>query len=456
MGGRLKVHSIEVRDFLKVKGPVTFEDTLTFGNANVDTLILKGRVATGTAAGSNISIDATYINTYQQLQEEKCQITAWGSQTSFSGWYFRAENGVAGGGKGLRTLEIYAVDNATFSIDNLQAAYFEAAMKASGTQTIKNANAAEFALAPYGGTGAITITNHWECVLLTPSGVSSRIDGTNAAKIHGIYMLARDGDGGSTRLGYGFYMANDSAQSGTRSLTAGIYVNIGCGTMFSASATAAAASTRGIFIGEDSDSAQSAIPLLGAAWATAQGNAIYCDDDGVALVGYTEALTVRMLTTAAVATGDVSTVAIHPDLTLNANYTGSGGLSSIWGNTTIKASKTIDTSAGLGDVGGGTFGLDVAGTLAANTHGCGVSVGLGGSGTKNGITTGFRIRTPTGTVLWDGIMSVPSDGTTLAAMTTTGSNTATMTNSPHTGDPSYWFNFYVGTTKLCMPVWAST
>jgi len=194
-----------------------------------DTSVLAGRFSTKNVAGDAILLDSTYA--YGELWELRTRVTSWtGIGDSFKAFYFRSEAGVASGGKGLRTAEFYAIANATFSIDNLQAAYFEAGMKASGTQTIKNVNAAEFSLAPYGGTGAITITNYWDCILLTPSGVSSRIDATNAAKINGIHLLARDGDGGSTKLGDGILFENDSAQSGTRTLTNGINIAIGCTT----------------------------------------------------------------------------------------------------------------------------------------------------------------------------------------------------------------------------------
>ncbi|MCK9603005.1 MAG: hypothetical protein M0R66_01290 [Candidatus Omnitrophica bacterium] len=905
-----------------VKGDFTAEGTFTFGDAAVDTLILKGRVATGTAGGSNILVDASY--TYGELWEARSRVTSWsGVGNSFTGHYFRTEAGVASSGKGLRTIEAYCVANATFSVDQIECAYFEAAMKASGTQTIARAYAVEAALAPYGGSGAITISDKWACVLLTPSGVSSRIDATNAAKIHGIYLLARDGDGGSTKLGDGFYLGNDSGQAGTRTLTNGVNMAIGattgillagatttgvsitgsatdaikiqtgtftdaieiagtttngvnisgavtkgvliagnatdavyigggtvvdaieiaactnainvsgntttgvllagassadgisitgvcadaihvsgantatglhisgnqvdhilldvdaaadnglkilvddgitvgtginidrtgttgvcttgisidtdgttgvslaagftgvtgfevagtcsgsavsitgaCATglsstgasaLISASATLAsqtaenkyvdlgfatdstylagtnitysggigssalkitgtwtgasggysniysyvtastdfasdndgvvnikavtlsdgvavtdgnlyggqfiskksgagvataqaafigveswfmetgsgevrtgiggnfgfhadssaashaagsvwrglqvfcdsagtsqaeettaaylwaqagtinnglvvgagtfekgvsfigttttgisftgttttaisiggtvttgvsvsgiaekgkaisvtggATKNKGVFVGADADAAGSGLHLNGGDWDTAQGNGFYCDDGGEALTGYTECLTARMLMTANVASGDVSTAAMHPDLTINADYTGVGGLSAIWGNTTIKTGKAVDVSGSLGDVGGATFGLDVVGTLATNSHGCGVSVGLGGSGTKNGIVTGFRVRTPTGTVLWDGFASIPSDGTTLAAMTATGSSNGTLTNCPHNGDPAYWLKVYVGTTAFCVPLFATS
>ena len=418
-------------------------------------LMLDGRVSMGSVAGTAKELDATY--TYGQLWEMRAKVTSWtGIGTSLSGWYWRVEAGVASTSQGIKVHEIYAMANATFGVSNLQGIYVEAGMKAGGTQTIANCAAIEASLAPYTGTGAITITNHWECLLLTPSACSSRLDSTNAAKIHGVYLLARDGDGASTRLGYGIYMANDTGQSGTRSLTSAIEIGIGCGTVLNVSAAAAALTTRGIFIGADSDSAQSGIPLLGADWATSQGNALYCDDDGVALTGYTEALTVRMLTTATVSSGDVSTVAIHPDLTLNASYTGTGGLSAIWANTTIKASKTINLNGSLGDVGGGTFGLDLNGTLAANSHGCGCSVGIGGSGTNSGIISAYRIRAATGTVDWNAVLSIEDgDGSWTSLTTTAASNTATMTNSPKSGNPAYWLSVYIAQTKYCFPIWLS-
>lgn len=221
--------NVYVQGNMEVSGDFTVLGNFTFGDAALDALILKGRMSTMTAAGANVELGATY--TYSELIELRTKVTSWtGIGDAFKGFYFRAEAGVASGGKGLRGAEFYAMANAGYSIDNLQGAYFEAGMKANGTQTIKNANALEASLGPYGGTGAITITNHWECVLLTPSGVSSRIDGTNAAKIHGIYLLARDGDGGNTKLGDGFYMGNDTAQAGTRTLTNGINIAIGCTT----------------------------------------------------------------------------------------------------------------------------------------------------------------------------------------------------------------------------------
>jgi len=231
------------------------------------------------------------------------------------------------------------------------------------------------------------------------------------------------------------------------------------GTLINATAACAHLATRGIFIGADSNTEGSGIALNGAAWETSQANALYSDDGGVAATGYTETFTVRHLTTATVASGDVSFVAIHPDMYLNADYTGTGGISAIWGNTTIATGKTINLNGSLGDVGGASFGIDIVGTLAANSHACGCSVGVGGSGTKTGILSGFRVRGATGTVDWDAFLSIEDGDGSWTSMTTAGSGkTPSLGTAGPTGSdsaPAYWMNVYIGETKYYFPVWAS-
>jgi len=213
---------------------------------------------------------------------------------------------------------------------------------------------------------------------------------------------------------------------------------------------------KSLFIGSDSDSAGSGIPLVGSSWSTSQGIGFYADDGGSAQTGYTETFTSRYLLTKDIASGDVSVAAVHPDLSINASYTGTGGLSAIWGNTTIYANKTVNLSGSLGDVGGGTFGIDIKGTLASNSHACGCSVGVGGSGTKSGILSGFRIRGATGTVDWDAVLSIEDgDGSWTSMTTAAASQTATMANSPKSGNPAYWMNVYIGETKYIFPLWAA-
>jgi len=234
---------------------------------------------------------------------------------------------------------------------------------------------------------------------------------------------------------------------------------VAIGTLINATAACAHLATRGVFIGADSNTEGSGIALNGAAWETSQANALYSDDGGVAATGYTETFTVRHLTTATVASGDVSFVAIHPDMYLNADYTGTGGISAIWGNTTIATGKTINLNGSLGDVGGASFGIDIVGTLAANSHACGCSVGVGGSGTKSGILSGFRVRGATGTVDWDAFLSIEDGDGSWTSMTTAGNGkTPSLGTAGPTGSdsaPTYWLNIYIGETKYYFPVWAS-
>jgi hypothetical protein len=204
----------------------TVEGDLNFGDASVDTFITKGRMATGTIAGANIELGASY--TYGELWEIKSRITSWtGIGSSFKGYYFRAENYIAGSGKGLRTTEFYAADY-DFGIDNLQVIYADALLKGGSTAvTYGKVNAGEFCISPETGAGAITITTRMSAIELCPSS-NGRITGGNLAKIHGMYIMARDGDGGSTALGTGITMVSDPDQSGTRTFTDGIKISIGC------------------------------------------------------------------------------------------------------------------------------------------------------------------------------------------------------------------------------------
>lgn len=216
--------------------------------------------------------------------------------------------------------------------------------------------------------------------------------------------------------------------------------------LINANAAAAHGSVRGIFIGEDANTEGSGIALNGAAWATSQGNALYSDDGGVAATGYTETMTVRHLMTINVTTGDVSFTAFHPDLYLNASYTGSGGLSAMWANTTIVTGKTINTSGGLGDVGGATFGLDlpVGAILAASSFGCGVSVGGNLGGTHTGIVTAYRVRNTTAGN-WDGFLSIGTSGGPNGCLQAAA---AGVTQDQH-------LKVYVGTTLYTIPMYTA-
>lgn len=81
---------------LTVRGDLTVLGDFTFGNAVVDTLILNGRVATGSVAGSTLDIDDTYE--YDALSEIRADVSDWtGTGTSFHGEWSRISTSDPGG-----------------------------------------------------------------------------------------------------------------------------------------------------------------------------------------------------------------------------------------------------------------------------------------------------------------------------------------------------------------------
>jgi len=67
---------------LTVPGDLTVEGDFTFGDAVVDTMILNGRMATGSIAGATLDIDATYE--YDALWEIRADVSDWtGIATGF-------------------------------------------------------------------------------------------------------------------------------------------------------------------------------------------------------------------------------------------------------------------------------------------------------------------------------------------------------------------------------------
>ncbi len=440
---------------LEVTGATTLNGTTTLGDAIADTTIVKSRIATTSAAGAVINTGASYA--YGEGMEMRYAVDDWTliPDKSFKGYYFRTETTKGDASGDLRGMEVYSVANiasGTTGLEGISGLYSELLVKLPlSSYTIAGYPSALEATFAYDAAAAgktTTITNGVAAIVAkiqTATGLNSY---TN---LDGIRIIGRDADAVRV-MGDALTIEGDPTVGSNATWTNGIKIAVGATAGINITAAAAAASAGGIFIGEASNSAQSGIPLHGATFDT--GNGLYCDDDGVALTGYTECFTSRMLITTTVATGDISTVAIHPDLVIDANYTGTGGLSSIWGNTTIASGKAVNLVGSLGDVSGGTFGVDIVGTLAANSHAAGVSVGVGGSGTKTGILTGFRIRGATGTVDWDGVFSIEDGDGSWTSMTATGGNTATMTNSPKTGNPAYWLKIYIGETEYSFPVWA--
>jgi len=110
MAGRQRVQSLTAEKFIKSKGDLTILGDFTFGDAAVDTLILKGRVSTMTAAGAAIQIGSAY--TYGEGFEYRWQVVDWTGKTTFNGMYLRSEAAtVSAAGKSIRGTEVYGVCN---------------------------------------------------------------------------------------------------------------------------------------------------------------------------------------------------------------------------------------------------------------------------------------------------------------------------------------------------------
>ena len=64
--------------------------SLDFGSAEMDSILLKGRMSTGTVAGTALDLGASY--TYGELIELRAKVSSWtGVGNSFKGYYLRSE-----------------------------------------------------------------------------------------------------------------------------------------------------------------------------------------------------------------------------------------------------------------------------------------------------------------------------------------------------------------------------
>ncbi len=169
---------------------LTVGGDLTFGDAAIDTLILKGRVATMTAAGSAIDIDSTYP--YGEGMEYRWTVSDWaGVGSSWKGMYVRAQADL-GGAYGLRGAEFYSVMNTstTTGLSSLQNVYAEMLIKASASsRTLTNGHCIEANISVENQTGTLTFTNN---IYALYAKIQSGTGIADYTKLNGIKIGARD------------------------------------------------------------------------------------------------------------------------------------------------------------------------------------------------------------------------------------------------------------------------
>jgi len=137
--------SYKLQDGLNIWGDPNFQGVpvlaggFEFGDAVADTLVINGRVATGSIAGAALDIDATYA--YEQLMEIKADVSDWtGVGGVFTGLYMRISNSIIGSAKTLYGMEVYAanapIDETGVDITNLQTFLFNTMGKGGSTITL--------------------------------------------------------------------------------------------------------------------------------------------------------------------------------------------------------------------------------------------------------------------------------------------------------------------------------
>lgn len=111
-------NSYRLEDGLNIWGDPNFQGSPNFlggfelGDAITDTLVLKGRVATGSIAGSTLDIDATY--TYGEFMELRMDVSDWTgipgtTPKNFYGRYMRVSTSVASA-NWLYAQQVYAAN----------------------------------------------------------------------------------------------------------------------------------------------------------------------------------------------------------------------------------------------------------------------------------------------------------------------------------------------------------
>ncbi len=220
---------------------LTVLGTLTFGDAALDSLILKGRMSTGTAAGSAIDLGTTY--TYGEAIELRYTVSNWtGIGSSFKALYLRSEADL-GGSYGLRCAELYGVmdTSTTTGLSNLQVLYTEMLVKASASnRTLTAGNSIEANISIENQTGTLTLTNNIYCLYAKAQTGTGLADYT---KVCGVKIAGRDD--GTARV-FGTALDISDPEATVAKWTKGISITTICTTGISLSYVGNGAASKAI------------------------------------------------------------------------------------------------------------------------------------------------------------------------------------------------------------------
>lgn len=215
--------SLTIAEDLTVEGNISGDFTL--GDSIVDSLILKGRITTGTEAGAYLEIDATTYQ-YTEGQELKYAVVDWAdvyTLNSFTGIKLAVEARTESAGGQIKGLDCDCrINDVTAgSVASIMAHTY---IKGSTAKTVNIVLGGESEVEVANSSGTLTVTTSMiahECRMR----VSSAVAGGNLAKCHGLVVKCGDTDGGTQTVGTGVNICKYASGGGDCTWTLGLDIS---------------------------------------------------------------------------------------------------------------------------------------------------------------------------------------------------------------------------------------
>ena len=120
MATRNEWNNYRLEDGLNIWGTPIFAGGFDLGETVADTLVLKGRMSTGTIAGDYVEIPSTY--TYSELIELRTKVTDWtGVGSQFQTLYVRNTTDIDATGKTMRAAELLVANDDGIDVGAMEA-----------------------------------------------------------------------------------------------------------------------------------------------------------------------------------------------------------------------------------------------------------------------------------------------------------------------------------------------